>query len=104
MIMQTKVKDSSTYLTQIHHRQTPMRVLYAQSDAGPVWYSEAFYQQMIHHPLETINIPDNENITASYIAGLLKNAPHKQAAKDFMGFLTSPVAKAIYKKYGFTTK
>ncbi len=103
-IMDTKVNDSSTYLTQIHHRQTPMRILYAQSDAGPVWYSEAFYQQMINHPIEMITIPDNENIKATYMAGLMKNAPHQQAAKDFMAFLTSSTAKAIYRKYGFTTK
>ena len=103
MVMDTKVKDSTTYLTQIHHRQTPMRILYDQSDAAPVWYSEAYYQQMINHPIEMINIPDKENITASYIAGLLKTAPHPQAAKDFMKFLVSPTAKKIYKKYGFTT-
>ncbi len=103
-IMNTKVKDSSTYLTQIHHRQTPMRILYAQSDAGPVWYSEAYYQQMIHHPIEMVTIPDNKNITATYMAGLMKNAPHKQAAIDFMAFLTSSTAKAIYRKYGFYTK
>jgi len=100
-IMVTKVADSSTYLTQIHHRQTPMRIMYKQSDAGPVWYSEAFYQQMIHHPIEMITIPDDQNIKATYIAGLLKNAPHIQAAKDFMKFLTSNTAKTVYKKYGF---
>ncbi len=104
MIMDTKVKDSTTYLTQIHHRQTPMRILYDQSDAAPVWFSEAFYQEMIHHPIETINIPANENISATYIAGQLKTAPHPQAAKDFMNFLVSPTAKLIYRKYGFTTK
>ncbi|RTL49311.1 MAG: extracellular solute-binding protein [Sphingobacteriales bacterium] len=103
-IMDVKVKNQTTYLTQIHHRQTPMRILYAQSDAGPVWYSEAYYQQMINHPIEMVTIPDNENITATYMAGLMKNAPHKQAAKDFMTFLTSPTAKTIYRKYGFTTK
>ena len=103
-IMETKVKDSSTYLTQIHHRQTPMRILYDQSDAGPVWYSEAFYQQMIRHPVDMITIPDGENINAVYIAGLLKTPPHPQAAKDFMHFLISPQAKSIYRKYGFTTK
>ncbi len=103
-IMQTKVKDSSTYLTQIHHRQTPMRILYHQSDAGPVWYSEAYYQQMIGHPIEMIAIPDKENITAIYMAGLMKNAPHPEAAKDFMHFLQSATAKTIYRKYGFTTE
>lgn len=102
-IMDTKVKDSSTYLTQIHHRQTPMRILYNQSDAAPVWYTEVFYQQMIGHPVDMVTIPENENIKATYIAGQMKNAPHQQAAKDFMAFLVSPTAKTIYKKYGFTT-
>ena len=102
-IMVNKVKDSSTYLTQIHHRQSPMRILYNQSDAAPVWFSEAYYQQLIHHPIEWVNIPDKENITAAYIAGVLKLAPHPQAAKDFLAFLISPIAKSIYKKYGFTT-
>lgn len=103
-VMDDKVKDSTTYLTQIHHRQTPMRILYDQSDAAPVWYSEAFYQQMIGHPTELVEIPVTENIAATYVAGQLKNAPHQQAAKDFMDFLVSEKAKAIYRKYGFTTK
>jgi len=103
-IMEVKVKDSSTYLTQIHHRQTPMRILYRQSDAGPVWYSEAYYQQMIAHPVEMVSIPDQENITAIYMAGVLKAARNKQAAKDFMKFLKGSTAKAVYHKYGFTTE
>ena len=100
-VMKTKVKDQSTYLTQIHHRQSPMRILYNQSDAAPVWYSEAYYQKMINHPVEMIEIPEKENIHAQYIAGELKNAPHPQAAKDFMKFLVSAEANAVYKKYGF---
>lgn len=103
-IMGSKVKDSSTYLTQIHHRQTPMRILYNQSDAAPVWYTEVFYQQMIGHPVDMVTIPESENIKATYIAGQMKNAPHRQAAKDFMTFLVSITAKTIYKKYGFITE
>lgn len=102
-VMETKVKDSTTYLTQIHHRQSPMRVLYDQSDAAPVWYSEALYQKMIGHPVELVEIPEKENIASQYIAGLMKTAPHPKAAQQFMDFLISPTAKAIYKKYGFKT-
>ena len=103
-IMEDKVKDSTTYLTQIHHRQSPMRIMYGQSDAAPVWYSEAYYQVMIKHPVDMVEIPSDQNINATYVAGQLKNAPHAQAARDFMDFLVSPAAKAIYRKYGFTTK
>ena len=103
-IMLDKVKDSTTWLTHIHHRQTPMRIMYNQSDAAPVWYSEAYYQKMIGNPVDMVEIPVNENVTTTYAAGQLKNAPHLQAAKDFMDFLVSPAAKAIYRKYGFTVK
>lgn len=103
-VMETKVKDSSTFLTSIHHRQTPMRILYDQSDAAPVWYSEAYYQKMLGHPADLVEIPAGENVNSTYVAGLLKDAPHAQAAKEFMDFLVSPIAKAIYRKYGFTAK
>lgn len=103
-IMEDKVKDASTYLTQIHHRETPMRILYNQADAGPVWYTEVYYQQMLKNPVGLVEIPDDKNVTAAYFAGQLKNAPHPQAAKDFMDFLVSPEAKAVYRKYGFITK
>lgn len=103
IILEDKVKDSTTYLTKIHHRETPMRILYDQSDAGPVWYSEAYYQQMIGHPIDLVELPQSENVPAQYAAGSLKAAPHPQAAKDFMDFLISPEAKTIYKKYGFST-
>ncbi|MFS8082212.1 MAG: molybdate ABC transporter substrate-binding protein, partial [Ginsengibacter sp.] len=102
-IMNTKVKNGSTFLTHIHHRQSPMRIMYKQSDAAPVWSSEVKYQLMLDHPVESVNIPDNENIKATYMAGLLKDAPHSQAAKDFMAFLITPKAKEIYRKYGFTS-
>jgi len=102
-IMVDKVKDSSTFLTHIHHRESPMRLLYNQSDAAPVWYSEALYQQMIHNPLQLVSIPENENIHITYVAGVFKNAQHAVAAKDYMRFLQSDEAKNIYKKYGFST-
>lgn len=100
-IMEEKVKDKSTYLTKIHHRESPLRILEGQADVAPVWYSEAFFQKMINHPIESITIPDSENIKAKYMAGKLKKSKNKQAAIDFMAYLQSTSAKNIYKKYGF---
>jgi ABC-type molybdate transport system substrate-binding protein len=79
-----------------------MRILYGQADAAPVWASEVVYQKLIGHPVEGITIPDAQNTTATYVAAKLKNAPHAQAADDFLKFMDSPTAKNIYKKYGFT--
>ncbi|MHB2026528.1 MAG: molybdate ABC transporter substrate-binding protein [Elusimicrobiota bacterium] len=101
-IMVAKVKNGSTWLTVIHHRQTPLRILDGKSDAGPVWYTEAYFQQnILRHPIETITIPVEENIDVTYAAAILKAAPHPRAAEDFLNFLSTPQAQEIYSKYGF---
>jgi molybdate transport system substrate-binding protein len=101
-IMQTKVANGSTFLTHIHHRQSPLRVLQGESDAAPVWSTEAYFQQhILHHPVETVAIPAEQNSIATYTAARMKDAPHTQAAKDFLAFMQSPAARAIYRKYGF---
>ncbi len=100
-IMQQKVADSSTFITQIHHRQSPMRILYNQSDVAPVWETEIFYQQKIGHPVDKVAIPDDYNKVAVTAAAILKNAPHKKAAKHFMEFLQTEEAKAIFRNFGF---
>ncbi len=101
-VMQTKVADGSTFLTHIHHRQSPLRVLQGESDAAPVWSTEAYFQQhILHHPVETVTIPAEQNTIATYTAARMKDAPHAQAARDFLKFMRSAEAKAIYHKYGF---
>lgn len=101
-IYKTKVDDGSTYLTHIHHRQTPMRIMAKQCDAGAVWYTEAFFHAHIAgHPTGLVPIPDSQNKVVTYTIGAMKAAPHQQAAKDFMKFITSAKGQAIYRKYGF---
>lgn len=101
-IMATKVQDGSTFLTRIHHRQSPLRVLHGESDAAPVWSTEAYFQEhVLHHPVATVAIPAAQNVTATYTAARMKAAPHPQAAKDFLAFMQGPAAQAIYRKYGF---
>lgn len=102
-IMKEKVDNGSTYLTKIHHRESPMKILYQEVDAAPVWYSEVVYQQLLKHPVEMVEIPNIENIKATYMIAEMKDAPRAQAAKDFVEFMKSAEAKAIYKKYGFET-
>ncbi|MGO1671726.1 MAG: substrate-binding domain-containing protein [Sphingobacterium sp.] len=103
-VMEEKVSDGTTYLTQIHHRESPLRLLYGHSDVAPVWTSEVVYQEMIGHPVEEVSIAEEHNIRATYMAGRLKDAPHQQAADLFMEFMTSEDAKAIYRRYGFQTE
>ncbi len=100
-IMKEKVSAGTTYLTHIHHRQTPMRILKGESDAGVTWASEARFQEKIGNPIEGVAIPKDENTTATYAAGVLRGAAHKEAAREWVKFLMSDEAQTIYRKYGF---
>lgn len=100
-IMVTKVKAGTTFLADIHHRQTPIRIMRGESDAGPVWYTEVYFQKMIGNPIDMVEIPEKGNFVETYLAGKLKSAPHPQAASNFFLFLKGEKAQSIYKKYGF---
>lgn len=100
-VYEVKVQKGSTYLTQIHHRQTPMRIMKGESDAGVTWSSEVRFQEKISNPIAGINIPPDQNITAVYSAAVLRNAPHAEAARAWVAFLSSPEAQAVYSNYGF---
>lgn len=100
-IMKAKVADGTTVLTQIHHRQTPIRIMQGLADAGPTWYTEAFFQRLIGNPIDLVEIPDSINLRVTYVAASLKAAPHPQAARDFVTFMQTPEAQAVYRKYGF---
>jgi len=97
-----KVQNETNFLTQIHHRQTPMRIMQGKCAAGAVWYSEAYYHAALtQHPLSVVTIPDAQNRYATFTAGLMHDAPHPEAGQDFLRFLRGPEAQAIYRTYGF---
>lgn len=98
-----KVSDGTTYLTQIHHRQTPMRIMEGKSDAGVTWASEVRFQETIHNPISGVAIPAAQNYVAVYAAGVLKGAPHAAAAREWVQYLTTAGAQKIYRDYGFQT-
>jgi len=100
-IMVVKQKNGTTYLTRIHHRQSPIRIMKKESDVGPVWYTEAYFQKMIGNPVSLVKIPNDQNVYVTYTAASMKKAPHPQAAKDFLNFLKSNESQKIYHKYGF---
>jgi ABC-type molybdate transport system substrate-binding protein len=96
-----KVANGTSYLTQIHHRQTPIRIMQGKSDAGVVWASEVRFQERIGNPLEGVRIPAAQNTTATYTAAVLTNAPHRAAAVAWVDFLRGDKAKAAYAAFGF---
>ena len=100
-VYELKVQNGSTYLTQIHHRQTAMRIMKGESEAGVVWSSEVRFQEKIGNPIAGIGIPEDQNITAVYGAAVLRNAPHPEAARAWVAFLKTSEAQAVYREYGF---
>jgi molybdenum ABC transporter molybdate-binding protein len=100
-VYEDKVKSGETVMTHIHHRQSPMFLMQGKADAGVTWQSEAMFQEQIGNPIEHVAIPDGQNSTAIYAAAAVKGAPHPVRAKQWLEFLTSPEAQAIFKRYGF---
>ena len=100
-VYQDKVKQGKTLLTEIHHRQTPIRIMNGTVDAGVTWASEVRFQQSIGNPIEGVVIPPSLNTTATYAGGIVKNAPHPAAAEAWLAFLQSRGAEAIYRQFGF---
>jgi ABC-type molybdate transport system substrate-binding protein len=96
-----KVKEGKTVLTEIHHRQTPMRILSGQVDAGVTWASEVRFQEQIGNSIEGIAVPASQNTTAIYAGGVMAGAPHAEAAAQWLAFLQSTTAQNIYHQYGF---
>lgn len=100
-IMEEKVRTGEVFVTQIHHRQTPMRIMANLSDAGPVWHTEAVFQERIGSPISGIEIPKEHNVYGTTAAGVLKEASHREAASLFFEFLLSDGAQSVYRKYDF---
>jgi ABC-type molybdate transport system substrate-binding protein len=101
MIYETKVKDGSSYLTQIHHRETPMFLMQGRAEAGVTWRSEATFQEQTGNPIAHVDIPDAENTVGIYAGGIVKGAAHREAAAKWLAFLKSPEAVTIFEGYGF---
>jgi molybdate transport system substrate-binding protein len=100
-VYDTKVKDGSTILTHIHHRQTPLFLMQGVADAGITWVSEAIFQEQVDNPITHVAIPDADNATAIYAGALVAGAPHPQAANAWLDFIRSPEALRIFEGYGF---
>lgn len=100
-VYDTKVKDGSTVLTHIHHRQTPLFLMQRLVEAGVTWQSEALFQEQAGHPIAHVDIPAKDNATAIYGGAMVEGAAHPEAAKAWLAFITSPSAIEIFEGYGF---
>ncbi len=98
----SKVANGTTFLTRIHHRQTPMLLIGGQADAGVVWQSEARNQEAEGQPITHVDIPPDQNATGIYAGAVVKGAPHVDAARLWLAFVRAPEAAGIFERYGFS--
>lgn len=96
-----KVRAGTTELTRIHHRETALFLMQGRADAGVLWRSEAMFHEQAGHPLGHVDIPAAQNSTEIYAGALVKDAPHPEAARQWLAFLRSPDAFRIFRRYGF---
>lgn len=99
-VYDANVKDGSTLLTQIHHRQTPLYILQGKVDAGVTWKSEVVFQAQAGHAIGWVDIAAAHNTTDTYAGALVKGAAHQAAARDWLEFIASPGAQGIFKRCG----
>ncbi len=101
-VMEEKVASGETYLTSIHHRETINLLRDGLVDAGPVWLSEALYQQKHGKTFDYVTIPAEHDVIGRYfIAHVDKTSRHPDAARKFIDFMTSESGRKIYAGYGF---
>jgi ABC-type molybdate transport system substrate-binding protein len=96
-----KVRDGETVLTRIHHRQTPLFLMQHLAQAGVTWRSEALFQEEIGSAISHVDIPAELNTLANYSAAMVPDAPHPDAAWEWLDFLRSDAAFRIMERYGF---
>ena len=97
-----KVKDQTTFLTRIHHRQTPELLLQGHADAGVVWQSEARYQEAEGQSITNVDIPAAENTIGTYAGAVVNGALNADAARLWLDFLRTRTALGIFERFGFT--
>jgi ABC-type molybdate transport system substrate-binding protein len=96
-----KVRDGEAVLTRIHHRQTPLFLMQHLVEAGVTWKSEAIFQEEIGNPIGHVDIPPEQNVIAHYSAAMVPDAPHPEAARAWLAFVSSDDAFKILDHYGF---
>ncbi|MGI8772978.1 MAG: substrate-binding domain-containing protein [Acidobacteriaceae bacterium] len=100
-VYRQKVANGGTVLTEIHHRQTPMWIMQGKVDAGVTWASEVQFQKKIGNPITGVEIPEEQNTTVAYAGGVMTDAPHPEAAAQWLAYLKTSEAQAIYHQFGF---
>jgi molybdate transport system substrate-binding protein len=75
------------------------KVALGEADAGITYYSDV--TKDLADKIKIIEIPDEFNIVATYVAGILTESAEKELAQEYISLLTSEEGKAVLEEYNF---
>ena len=103
-IMGDKRQTGETWLTTVHHRETPKRLMEGRADVGPVWATEIEHALREGLPLEGITVGKDfdQRGAVRYFACPVRTGRNPEHARAFLEFLRSDRARRIYTDFGFT--
>lgn len=93
----------NVWFTTVHHREIPEALKAGTTDVGIVWATETKNAQEEGAQIDKIVLPPQDSLIneVSYAVGVLNNATHTGAARQYLDFLKSPAGQAAYAKFGF---
>ncbi len=101
-VFEDKAREGSTRFTDIHHRESARWLADGEVDACPVWSTEARYHcEVLGADMETVSIPDEENVVGRYALAVVRDCAHPEAARQFVDFMVGGSGREVYRKYGF---
>jgi molybdate transport system substrate-binding protein len=80
-------------------RAVVTKVQLGEADAAIVYATDV--TPAVTKDVQSVVIPDQFNVIATYPVAVVKDVPNKAAAEAFVAFLRTPPAQAILKKNGF---
>jgi molybdate transport system substrate-binding protein len=83
---------------ELNVKQVLAKVVLGEADAGIVYASDAVSAGA---QVQVVPIPAEFNVVAHYPMAAVRRAPHPQLAADYVQFLTSSAAQAVFARYGF---
>jgi molybdate transport system substrate-binding protein len=80
-------------------KQVVAKVALGEADAGFVYVSDVI--PSVAQDLRVLEIPERFNVRADYPVAVMKQAPHREVARQFVQFLLSDKGQALLSEYRF---
>lgn len=77
------------------------KVTSGEADAAIVYRTDAAAAERAGADITVIHWPEDADVTSTYTAQVIADAPHPRRAEDLVGFLTSARAADIWREHGF---